>query len=153
MAMPVSVRDVVEAIELQTDESAAYLDKDTGEVVLVTDEDRRLVEEGRSEDDLPAWQREALPKVREALESGRFLRLPNKFDVHEWDIMRRFSGAQEDERVRRELLDAIHGSGAFRMFRRTIGRLGLEDSWYQFRDKALEEIAREWLEDNNLPYH
>jgi hypothetical protein len=142
---------VVEAIELQSDESEVYLDKDTGEIVLVTDEDRRLVEQGRL-DEAPEWQREILPKVREVLQSDRFLRLPDKFEVHDWDIMRRFADGQQDERVRRELLDAIHGSGAFRMFRSAIGRLGLEDGWYQFHDQALTEIARDWLEEHNLPY-
>jgi hypothetical protein len=96
--------------------------------------------------------REALPEVREALESGRFLSLPSKFVVHDWAIMDRFSRAQENDRVREELLDAIHGAGAFRMFRSTIRRLGIEQAWYQFRDRALEEIAREWLEEHNLPY-
>jgi hypothetical protein len=96
--------------------------------------------------------REALPEVREALESDRFLSLPSKFDVHEWAIMDRFSRTQENDRVREELLDAIHGSGAFRMFRSTIRRLGSGQAWYQFRDRALEEIARERLDEHNLPY-
>ena len=67
--------------------------------------------------------REDLPKVREALESGRFLSLPTKFDVHDWGIMEEFAQEQENESVRAELLDAIHGSGAFRLFKSTIHRL------------------------------
>jgi len=151
MAAVISLREVAEAIELQTDESVSYLDPDTGKVVLVTDEMRSVVEEGKL-DNIPEWMREALPEVREALESGCFLPLPSKFDVHEWAIMDRFSRAQENDRVREELLDAIHGAGAFRMFRSTIRRLGIEEAWYQFRDRELEEIAREWLEEHNLPY-
>lgn len=151
MAAVISLREVAEAIELQTDESVSYLDPDTGKIVFVTDEMRSVVEEGKL-DNIPQWMREALPEVREALESGRFLTLPSKFDVHEWAIMDRFSRAQENDRVREELLDAIHGPGAFRMFRSTIRRLGIEQAWYQFRDRALEEIAREWLKQHNLPY-
>jgi hypothetical protein len=61
---------------------------ETGEIVTVTDEDRHLVEDGDlDEDDLPEWQRESLPKVREALESGDFLALPDQFGIHEWAIM------------------------------------------------------------------
>ena len=151
MAVVISLREVVEAIELQTDESLSYLDPDTGKIVFVTEEMRSVVEEGKL-DSIPEWMREAVPQVREALESGRFLSLPSKFDVHEWAIMDRFSRAQENDRVREELLDAIHGAGAFRMFRSTIRRLGIEHAWYQFRDRVLEEIAREWLEQHNLPY-
>jgi hypothetical protein len=153
MAVVISLREVVDGIELQSDESEAYLDPETGEIVAVTEDERRLVEEvGRDEKDLPEWQREALPKIRAALESGRYLRLPNRFDVHGWDIMKRFSQAQENERIRHELQDAIHGARAFRMFRSAVQRLGLEDAWFRFRDGAIEEIARQWLEEHNLPY-
>jgi hypothetical protein len=111
----------------------------------------RRVENDQIED-APPWMREQLPKVREALESGRFLSLPTKFDVHEWAIMEEFSQEQENDRVRAELLDAIHGSGAFRMFKSTIRRLGIEKAWYQFRDESIKEIAVEWLEENHLQY-
>ena len=151
MSVVISLREVVEAIDSLSDDWKAYLDPETGEIVTVTDEDRRLVEEGRF-DHVPEWQREMLPKIRAALESGRSLRLPDRFEVHEWAIMERFSREQENERVRQELLDAIHGSGAFRMFRGAIRRLGLEDAWHKFRDGVIEEIARDWLEARNLPY-
>ena len=151
MPATVSLRDVVEALDLPGDDWAAYLNPDTGEVVVVTDEDERLVEEGE-DDDLPDWQRGMLPKVREALESDRFLKLPDRFEIHEWSIMERFAMERADERQRADLLDAIHGSGAFRYFRDTIRRLGIEDEWYRLREAALEDIAKEWLEANNFPY-
>jgi len=152
MAVVISLREVVEAIDLLMEESEAYLNPETGEIVTVTEEDRRLVEKERPLDELPAWQREMLPKTRAALESGRFLRLPTSFEVHEWEIMKRFSDAQANQRIRQELMDAIHGSGAFRVFKRAIRRLGIEGNWYQFREKALEEITRDWLEAHELPY-
>jgi len=63
-----------------------------------------------------------------------------------------FAQAQHSERVRQELLEAIHVTGASRMFRSTIRRLGLEKSWYRFREEALVEIGRDWLEVHKLPY-
>jgi hypothetical protein len=45
-----------------------------------------------------------------------------------------------------------HGAGAFRMFRSTTRRLGIEKSWYRFHEEALAEIARDWLEAHELPY-
>lgn len=153
MATVISLREVVEAIKVQSEESESYLDPATGETVLVTEEDRRLVEERGGDDaSLPEWQREALPKIRRALEPGRFLRLPDRFEVHDWDIMRRFSEAQEDERVQHALHEAIHGSGAFRRFEGAIRRLGIEDAWHHFHDAAIMEIAREWLEEHKLRY-
>ena len=151
MAAVVSLRDIVEALDLPRDDWAAYLNPDTGEVVVVSEEDERLVEEGEA-DGLPDWQREILPKVRQALESGRFLKLPDRFEIHEWSIMERFALERADDRQRADLLKAIRGSGAFRYFRDTIRRLGIEDQWYRFRDATLEAIAKEWLEANNISY-
>jgi hypothetical protein len=108
--------------------------------------------EDESLDDVPEWQRELLLKIRVVLQNDCFLELPDRFDIHEWSIMEEFARGQDNDRIRQELLDAIHGAGAFRMFRGLIRRLGIEQSWYQFREKALTEIARDWLEEHKLPY-
>jgi len=151
MGVVLSLRDIVDAIESQMDQSASYLDPETGEIVFVTEEDRALVEEEVDDDEIPQWQREAMPKIREALESDRFLTLPDRFEVHDWSIMERFSQEQND-RVRQVLLGAIHGSGAFRHFRGAVERLGLLDAWYRYREEAIQQIARDWLEEHKLAY-
>jgi len=86
------------------------------------------------------------------LESPDFLPLPSKFDIHEWAIMRDFTEDRSETRERAELLDAIHGAGAFRNFRRAIRLLRIEEEWYRFRQSALEELARDWLEDLGIPF-
>jgi len=151
MSKVISLREIVAALEATSDDSTSYLDPETGEIILVTEEERALAEDA-SWEEAPAWQREVMPKIRAALESDRFLELPDRFDVHEWSIMERFSRAQNVERIQRELLNAIRGAGAFRAFRHAIQRLGVEQSWYQFREEALGEIARTWLEEHHLQY-
>jgi hypothetical protein len=134
------------------DDADDYLDPDTGEIITVTHEDRSWIEEDRSDDELPEWQQKIMPRIRAALENDRLLPLPGRFDIHDWAIMERFAREQRKERVQQELLDAIHGSGAFRKFRSAAVRLGVLDAWYAFRNDTLEEIAREWLEEHKLPY-
>lgn len=151
MGVVLALRDIVDAIESQSNEGEAYLDPETGEIVQVSADERALVEEGRSEDDLLDWERELIPKVREALESDRFLALPDRFEVHEWAIMERFS-QEQNERASKVLINAIHGSGAFRHFRGAVERLGLLDAWYRYREEAIEQIARDWLEEHKLAY-
>jgi len=151
MAVVISLSEVIDAFQSATDEANSYLDPDSGEIVYVTDEMQELVEEGEDEH-TPEWMREDLPKVREALESGRFLSLPTKFDVHDWAIMQDFSLEQQNDRIREELMDVIHGTGAFRHFKSTIHRLGIEKDWYRFREEAIKEIAIEWLEEHHLQY-
>jgi hypothetical protein len=151
MNVVIALRDIVDAIESQSNEGAAYLNPETGEIVQVSEDEIALVEEGAADEELPQWQREAMPKIREALESGRFLTLPDRFEVHEWAIMERFS-QEQNERARKVLIGAIHGSGAFRHFRGAVERLGLLDDWYRYREEAIQQIARDWLEEHKLPY-
>lgn len=151
MGVVLALRDIVDAIESQSNEGEAYLDPDTGEIIQVSEDELALVEEEVADQDLPQWQREAMPKIREALESDRFLALPDRFEVHEWAIMERFA-QEQNERARKVLIGAIHGSGAFRHFRGAVERLGLLDAWYRYRQEAIEQIARDWLEEHKLAY-
>jgi len=151
MAVVIALCDIVDAIETQGNEGEAYLDPDSGEIVLISEDERVLVEQGHSLDDLPQWQRELIPKVRHALDSDRFLALPDRFEVHEWAIMERFS-LEQNEPVRQVLLASIHGSGAFRHFRGAVERLDLLQDWYRYRDEAIQQIARDWLEEHKLAY-
>ena len=153
MTVVVSLQEVVDAMDLPNDEWTSYLNPKTGEIVTVTDEDRRLVEdEDLDEEDLPDWQRDSATKAREALESEDFLALPDKFEIHEWAMMERFSSGQASAAVREELLDAIHGRGAFRSFRSASRRLHIEDEWFRFRRLAFEDIAKDWLSAHDISF-
>jgi hypothetical protein len=63
-----------------------------------------------------------------------------------------FSSSQASAARRDELLDAIHGAGAFRSFRSAIRRLGIEDDWFRFRQLAFEEIAKDWLTAHDVSF-
>jgi uncharacterized protein UPF0158 len=147
----VSLRLVVEALDLQSDELHSYLDPDTGEIVTFNEEEARFAEIGEWES-APAWMQEYLPKVKRALEDERMLELPDRFHIDEWRMMQNFALEQEQCRCHPELESAVHGAGAFRRFRDAIRRLGLEDSWYRYRQAQYEQVAKEWLEENKIPY-
>jgi hypothetical protein len=66
--------------------------------------------------------------------------------------MRDFCEAIEDGRLREQLLTAIHGRGAFRYFKDSVHGAGIADEWYAFRREVLVQIAKDWLEDNEIPY-
>jgi hypothetical protein len=138
-------------MEDASEESTSYLDPETGEIIFVTEE-LRLLAGHQCGEDTADWQRELRPKIRAAMRGDRWLELPDRLDIHEWSIMEEFSRAQHSERIRKELLNVIHGAGAFVAFRSAIQRLGLEERWRQFRDKALADIARRWLEEHKLQY-
>ena len=155
MAVIVQIQAVMDAIDLP-EEWGAFLDPETGEILVMTDEEREVLEEEEIEDEegleMPDWEKESIEKLRELRNSGRALALPDKFDFHEWDVMKRFAASVEDPDESIALFEAIHGTGAFRMFRETTTRLGLRERWFEYRDQALREMAKEWLEEHGIEY-
>lgn len=151
-AVTVKLSEVVEYMDLFSDEATSYINTKTGEMIMLTDEVVALVEDPESAADAPQWQKELLPKARKVLESGDFIALPGKFEIHEWSIMDRFAQSLTDSAMSDQLDAALHGRGAFRRFKDAVRRLGFEDEWYRFRETALEEIAIEFLEDHGIAY-
>jgi hypothetical protein len=82
----------------------------------------------------------------------RFVQLPTKFDVNEWEIMEDFSRRVESDTVRAELMHVLHGAGAFRHFKDAIRPHRIEPDWLNFRQEALLQIARDWCEENNIAW-
>ena len=153
MAVIVSLSDVIEQMELTTDEATAYINRKTGELITITHEEVALTEDPDEAAEAPQWQKDLLPKVREVLGSEDYIPLPTKFEIHEWSIMERFAQSLTDTAVSDELDAAVHGPGAFRRFKDAVHRLEIADEWYRFRDAALEEIAIEFLEEHGIAYH
>jgi hypothetical protein len=154
MSATVRINDIVEALEMPFDEHLSSLDLDTGRVETVSRELLLEAEESDDDDepDIPAWQQPEWEIAKRIAYSDRFQKLPTKFDVHEWNIMQEFSSSVKSARIREELLDAIHGAGAFRNFRTNIERHRLESAWFQFRTEALRQIAVDWCEEYNVPW-
>jgi len=153
MGTRVKLSEIIGEMELQHEESSLYLNKKTGEVVMVTDEEIRATEEEDSLEELPEWQREAIKVARDVLEnSENYVELPSKYEIHEYRIMENFCNSIEDRQISETLWNAIKGRGAFRRFKDSIIRLGVEDRWYKFKEETFKKIAMEWCEDNNIDY-
>jgi hypothetical protein len=152
MPPTIHLRDVVAEMDGFDDTFRSFLNRATGELATVSSDDLLAVEEGYELDAYPGWQREVIQKAEEILASDDWLELPSKFEIHEWQIMRDFCYSLDDERLESELLDAIHGCGAFRAFKNTIHYRGIEQDWYRFQQDALEQIARDWLERNEIAF-
>lgn len=83
---------------------------------------------------------------------SRFLRYPDKFEIHEYRIMEQYIDWLPRGKVKTELYSAIRGKGAFRRFKATLRYHSLEQQWYDFKAEALREIAIRWCEKNGLEF-
>ena len=152
MPLPISLRAVMDEMEVVGDEITAYCNTRTGELLTIQDDPMRAADPDAFTPILVAGDLEEIEEARRVLEDPDFAELPTRLEIHEWEIMQRFCSTVQDTRLRDELLDAIHARGAFRAFKDAIHRHGIADDWYLSRDLALEQIAVRWLEARAVPY-
>jgi hypothetical protein len=168
MTLAVSLRDLVDELQMLPNEGTAYLNKVTGKVITLTDDivamveiDKEFEEEGELDDvrndvigiDTPDIETEFYQEVKKVLAfDPDYLKLPSRFDIHEYEIMERFCLSLSNSKVSDVLLRKIRGSGAFRRFKDTIYQYGVEDDWFKYRDEAYKEIAIAWLESKGITY-
>ena len=150
-AAAVSVTALVDELEGRFEDALVFVHRRTGEVRTEVREYLAAAEDG-SEEGFGGWEREAIQGAIEVLEDPDWVRAPDAFDVDEWGIMRDFGASRSDGAASDALLRAIQGRGAFRSFRDQLERLGLREEWSQFRRETLEQIAREWLEVERIPF-
>jgi hypothetical protein len=164
MPLPVKLADVVEQLSIGSDDISVYLNKGTGEFVVVSAEEMLGFEDEDDfadaadqadpdwSEDQPEWLKQEQRTLREVFNSDDFVALPDKFDIHDWQIMEDFCHSVKRARVREQLLGLIRGRGAFGRFHSAIRSMGIENDWYQFRHQAYERIAIEWLEENEIEF-
>ena len=116
--MKVNLNVILDALEMADDNYTYFLDLETGESVFLVDE---LVT-GLDNKGLDH-------EIEENL--GRYLRLPTKFEIHEYHIMEEFIWTLKGKKAE-ELGYAIRGRGAFRRFDDMIDRMGITQQWYNF---------------------
>jgi len=153
MPPTVSLSDIIEAFETQSDESSSFLDLDTGSVKTIMHDYLRSAEESDEPGPhLVDWEKDVWEVAKRIVSTDRFVKLPTKYDIHEWEIMRDFANSAAPDRIRQELSNAIRGAGAFRCFTGIVRRNRIEQSWFDFRHEALKQIAIDWCEENDVQW-
>lgn len=146
---PVSIEEVVEALEFQDDRMSAFVNPESAEVILVSDEALDAAESPR--DALMVDEAE-LKAAQAVLATPGMLRLPSQFEVNERNMMVRFAAERVDATERDALQDAIHGKGAFRRFKDLCYSLDLAQDWYAYRDAEYEALAVRWCDAHGLAW-
>ena len=153
MGFPVKLKEIIEAVEFQSDEIRAYLKRETGEIVTISEEEFDAVEDQDPLGNYPEWEQDNIKIAREILDNEEnFLNLPTKHDIHEYQLMERFCLSVKDREVSEELYRAIKGKRAFRSFKEILERFGMADEWYKYRDEAIKQITIDWCKSNHIQF-
>ena len=123
--MRVNLADVIDAIDTINEDETYFYSIQDEEIVYVLEDD---------EDD------------------EFFIPLPTKEEVNDYQNMVNFTESIEDDKKRDWSENAIHGKGAFRRFRATLERFGMETEWYDYLEACHRELAIEWCEQHGIVY-
>ena len=123
--MRVNLADVIDAIDTINEDETYFYSIQDEEIVYVLEDD---------EDD------------------EFFIPLPTKEEVNDYQNMVNFTESIEDDKKRDWVENAIHGKGAFRRFRATLERFGMETEWYDYLEACHRELAIEWCEQHGIVY-
>ena len=144
----IKISKIIDAMEQQMDTYCAYMDKKTEEIIFVSDEEFRVVEDEYLLEDYPEWQRETLIIAEKIYFGDEHYSLPSQYEIHEYKIMENFAYHCNNER----LIGAIQGRGAYRRFKDQLFHLDLIDDYYDFYKQNLKKIAIDWCESNHIEY-
>lgn len=158
--MQVFIEDIVGAMDWAAS-GGSYLNMETGTILNITDDlesacyrFEHLPADANDEDVYAAfgWDWEYPEFLNFLRNSDQYKRLPDQHDIREYRLMQRFISTVEDDECREDLQKAIQGKGAYRKFKETLYRYGIQRQWYEVKDQHLMSIAQEWCASNNIPY-
>jgi hypothetical protein len=138
----------MEKIKIETDELISaftdhsyfinyYLDKKTGEIVMIAAEEELVEDE------------EIREKIEE--EPERYIYIDPIDSSISFRIMENFIYQLPDGEARNNLDDAIHKSKPFRRFKDTLlDYPEIREKWFAYHNREMRRIAQEWLEDEEI---
>ena len=155
MSSRVKLSAIIDSISSIAHNTSCYLDRERGELFLVSKEQLCAAEKDEQEEDHPEWQKDQIKLARKILtddKQEKYIAIPAKFVIHEYSTMENFCISLDDEKISKTLCQAIFGGGAFNRFNNYIHKYGIADDWYKYRYNSMKRIVIDWCKANNIEY-
>ncbi len=144
----INFEEVASAMEDRRGYNEYFLDLQSGELEVIPTELLGWESyDGEKVADLPDWEQDLIPIVREIEEgTDRYEAVPTVPSYEVYNLMVEFAETVSDQGLRRLLLVALDGIGAFRRFKDVLGDYPEErERWFAMKDAVMNERVREWL--------
>ncbi|MDZ4672229.1 MAG: UPF0158 family protein [Phototrophicales bacterium] len=155
--------------ETSSYDATVYLDSDTGDVIIITQDDRDTFDTWVYEQfgefattsqivgviekvirDWDARKREVMVTLAHLDDSDRYIELPGQNTSQSYGDMEKFIVTIKDKTQHAALETAIQGKGAFSRFKNTLTKYDLWDAWNKFiEDRKYKRMAA-WLKSQNI---
>ena len=132
---------------MESHDSSWYLDRETGEVLMVTDDDLDLAE-GEDVDPIEFPDPE-IAEIAVAIHEGspRYVAVDPVPSHHGFRIMEDFVATLPDGAAHRELSRALDRRRPFRSFKDALhGFPDVREAWFRYQERRMLKEARGWLE-------
>jgi hypothetical protein len=107
------------------------------------------VELHSGEDDFMETEEEEEDPAQEALDDpGKFLPVEPVTSREAFKVMADFAESVTDKHMVQRLMDALNGIKPMANFNHLVHTTAVREQWFDFRDRAYTEMAKEWIEDN-----
>lgn len=146
---------LLEGLEMVSTDCNIYMNKSTGEFLMITDELMRTYEKYNdgSIDGILEWEKNMVDEIREVVDihPDDYIELPTSYELHEHKIMENFCYTLQDS-LKDEFLHAIFKKGAFRRFQQLLIHYRLRDQWFEFKRNAYLKKLVSWCESQGVDY-
>lgn len=137
-AIKVDIEELIMALESQAEFGEFFLDKESGEIILISD----------YADDDADTKRQELDE-----QPDRFLYIEPIPSHTGWDIMEDFVRTVKNHDAQATLERARSGRKPFRSFKDELLRFSdIREQWFAYHTGRMTEIARDWLEENEVVF-
>ena len=133
-------QDLILALSSNVDghDAAYYLDTETGELILFSQ-------------DFKADPSYGIPEDIEV--NPRYLEITPFRSYETFPMMEEFVSTLPEGEIANRLTRALDGKKPFRRFKDTLYDYpDIQDNWYQFEDAALTKMAETWCEENDIEF-
>ncbi len=99
--------------------------------------------------DIDEDEEEILEKIEQ---SDKYYKLPDQFEINEYQIMENFAYSLKDQYIKNKLLTVLNRRKPFRNFKAAICNYDVRDAYFEFRTKAYYQIAEAWCQAKGIEY-
>ncbi|MEG2109970.1 MAG: hypothetical protein RRY19_09315 [Clostridium sp.] len=145
--MKVNLSDVIEAIEFEGELLTHYYNKETGIIIYVEDEStsKYKAEDFKNIDKFEEWERELIIGLNHLKEHPEeYIQLPSNEYINEDSMMINFVKSLGDD-----IASNIPEDKSMRKYIEDLGKLS---EWYDYRENAEYQLAKDWCIKNNIQF-
>jgi len=144
------LEDIVNELELISDEGNSFLNKTTGELFHISHKEFEHIKAGLKNDTFKkVWPVEKSFDPRKIFRNKNYIQLPTRSEINEYGIMMKFLLDISDVRIHNEVYNSMrNNNGGSSALIDIMRKYNAGDEWYKYKRKAFRQIAIDWCKNN-----